>query len=181
MYLALLLALAQGHAPPAISAQLQRTAVFSITGRISVYHPNDGFNRGILSCSGVIPIYFKWNQNHIAYRSWRKVGCGRRILVCTSETNKCAVSKVRDAGPYGVYRGKLRRAVAEGRWKVWVSTRAPKGWKFRAAADLSYALWSRLGKPRSLGPLKVYFIQKLRKKPRCSSTIQSLGGRRGLS
>lgn len=123
-------------------------------GRLSVYLPNDGHNHGRLSCGGKLT----WKSTHIAYRRWRKVGCGRPVLVCSERTNRCAWSKVLDAGPFGIYRGPLRRCVTEGRWKVWTrSLTPPKGWKYRAVADLTYALWKKLGKPGGLSRIHLYF------------------------
>jgi len=126
-------------------------------GRLSVYHPNDGFNAGNLSCGGKLT----WKSTHIAYRSWRRMGCGRPVLVCAEKTQRCVWSKVLDAGPFGIYRGSVRRCVPEGRWKVWTRTiRAPKGWKHRAVADLTFALWKKLGKPRALSRIHLYFPPK---------------------
>jgi hypothetical protein len=86
------------------------------------------------------------------------MGCGRLVTVCSLETLRCVKSKVMDAGPFGIYRGKLKNCKPEGRWRRWTrSTRAPKGWKFRAVADLSWGLWKQLGKPRFLSYVYLFF------------------------
>lgn len=142
-------------------AVLQSQSVdFVDSGRLSMYAPRDGFNRGVLACSGAKPIMFTHSQNHIAYRRWYKVGCGRRVLVCARVTGRCVMSKVMDAGPYGIFRGKLRHARRDGRWKVWTKSKPPKGWHWRAVADLSYGLWVRLGKPGGLSHIRLYFLPK---------------------
>ena len=125
-------------------------------GRLSAYHPNDGHNAGRLSCRGE----FTWEQNHIAYRKWRKMGCKRPVLVCSMRTARCVLSQVRDAGPFGIYTGKLKNCKAEGRWKLWTRIRPPKGWKFRAVADLSWNLWKQLGKPRFFSHIALFFLKK---------------------
>ena len=109
-------------------------------GRLSVYKPNDGFNHGKLACGGT----FRAHQNHIAYRKWHTVGCGTRVIVCATDTSRCVVSYVQDAGPYGIYKPPLRHAVREGRWRVWTRSKPPKGWRWRAVVDLSYGLWKQL-------------------------------------
>ena len=124
-------------------------------GRLSVYHPGDGWNRGTLACGG----RFTWQQEHIAYRGWWRVGCGRKVVVCTDATRRCALSAVQDAGPFGIYRGALRHCRAQGRWKVWTKRQAPPaGWRFRGVADLSWALWIRLGRPSFLSKVRLYFV-----------------------
>ena len=125
-------------------------------GRLSVYYPKDGYNHGRLACGGTLTK----NQVHIAYRKWYKFGCGTQVLVCSEQTQKCVMAKVMDAGPYGVYRGPLKFAKAEGRWKVHVGTKPPKGWKFRAVADLSVGLWKRLGYPDLLSNVSLFFVPK---------------------
>lgn len=127
------------------------------SGRLSVYRPNDGFNHGKLSCGGTLT----YKSNHIAYRKWRKVGCGRPVLVCAAHTDRCVWSKVMDAGPFGIYKGSLRNCVRDGRWRVWTkSWTAPKGWKFRGVADLSWGLWVKLGRPKFLTKVTLYFPPK---------------------
>jgi hypothetical protein len=126
-------------------------------GRLSVYFPGDGQNRGKLACGGE----FTHAQVHIAYREWWRVGCGRRVLVCTEETGRCALAKVMDAGPFGIYTGELKHARREGRWQVHTSSRPPPiGWRYRAAADLSIALWEQLGRPRSLSRVSLTFLPR---------------------
>jgi hypothetical protein len=154
----------------------QQPVAFTDSGLLSMYHPGDGFNRGILACSKwKKPIKFTWKQNHIAYRRWWKVGCGRKVKVCAKDTGRCVMSKVMDGGPYGIIRGPLRHAVRDGRYKVWVKSTPPKGWRWRAVADLSHALWVKLGKPRGLTPIRLYFSprQKRRKRPRRGPTVAS--------
>jgi len=116
------------------------------TGRLSYYRAGDGFNAGILACGKK----FTDRQVHIAHRQWRQLGCGRLVLVYVSQTMQWAIVPVQDAGPFGVYHGRLARAVSEGRWKVHIGTRAPRGWQWRALVDLSYGLWVELGKPDPL-------------------------------
>jgi len=123
-----------------------------------VYAPGDGHNRGLLACGGE----FAKRQEHIAYRRWWKVGCGRKVLVCAEATKRCVHTTVRDAGPFGIYRGPLRRAQTEGRWRVCIASRPPEGWKWRGVADLSYALWQRLGRPRFLSRVHLYFLTRVR-------------------
>lgn len=131
---------------------------YSEAGRLSVYWPGDGMNTGRLACGG----RFKRDQVHIAYRRWPRVGCGRKVWVCSDATRRCWMAKVADAGPFGIYTGKLRRCRAEGRWKVWVKYKPPPGWKWRAVADFSYGLWKRLGKPKALTRVRLYFLRRWR-------------------
>ena len=126
-------------------------------GRLSVYWPGDGFNAGRLACGGAFTI----EQDHIAYRGWRKVGCNRPVLVCAVETGGCALSRVRDAGPFGIYSGRMRGARAERRWRVFTGPgRPPAGWRYRAVVDLSRRLWLRLGKPRGLSQVRLIFLPR---------------------
>jgi len=125
-------------------------------GRLSVYRPGDGFNSGELACGGE----FTEDQVHIAHRKWWRIGCGTPVLVCARRTKRCEWATVQDAGPFGIYRGKLKRAVAEGRWKVWVKRRPPPGWRWRAVGDLSVGLWRKLGKPRALSEVTLYYRSK---------------------
>ena len=123
------------------------------TGRLSVYRPGDGHNSGTLACGG----RFTETQNHIAHRRWRKWGCGRRVLVCAHQTERCVMSQVRDAGPFGIYKGKWWKPTA---WRVWTRRRPPRGWKWRGHVDLSWALWKKLGRPRFLSGVTMYFLPK---------------------
>jgi len=111
-----------------------------------MYHPGDGHNAGTLACGG----RFRVGQEHIAYRGWRRVGCGRRVIVCAATTRKCAVTTVRDSGPWGATDGE--------RWEVQVP-RLREGWRRRAVADLSRALWRRLGRPRFLSRITLVFLR----------------------
>lgn len=135
-------------------------------GRLSVYRPGDGWNKGELACGG----RYTDSQVHIAHRDWRRLGCGRKVLVCAEVTGKCVVAKVMDAGPWGIYRGPLRRAVPEKRWRIWTNPKPPKGWRFRAVTDLSWALWKKLGKPAGLSNVKLVFFEKKSKNPAIAMT-----------
>lgn len=107
---------------------------------LSAYWPGDGHNSGALACGG----RYTADQEHIAVRRWWAVGCGRPVLVCAAQTRRCAITRVRDAGPYGVTDGR-------GRWRVHTGSRAPEApWRYRGGVDLSRALWVRLGRPRFL-------------------------------
>ncbi len=116
------------------------------TGNLSYYWPGDGSNHGRLACGGT----FTHDMHHIAYRGWRNVGCGRPVLVCAQRTFACAVSRVRDAGPFGIVRGRS--------WRVHTGVQPPKGWRWRAAGDLSLALWQRLGRPAPLTRIYMVFL-----------------------
>lgn len=120
-------------------------------GRLSHYAPKDGHNRGVLACGGS----FSKKQEHIAYRAWKQVGCGRPVLICAEDTFSCSLTKVRDAGPFGVTKGKS--------WRVHVGVNPPRGWKFRAAADISNGLWRRLGKPKHLSRIYLVFLPDILK------------------
>lgn len=122
-----------------------------------MYKPRDGFNCGKLACGGT----FTAEQNHIAYRGVWRMGCGRRVLVCSAAKNTCVLSRVMDAGPFGIYKPPLKRAVKEGRWKVWTKRSPPKGWQWRAVADLSYKLWTLLGRPRHLSKIHLFFSPRV--------------------
>jgi len=126
-------------------------------GRLSFYWPGDGHNNGLLACGG----RFSSDQVHIAYRGWRRVGCRRLVLVCADSSGKCALARVMDAGPFGIYKGRLKGCAAEGRRRVWTkSLTPPAGWKWRGQADLSVALWKKLGKPRFLTKVRLYFLPR---------------------
>jgi hypothetical protein len=137
-------------------------------GRLSVYKPGDGWNRGELACGG----RYTEAQVHIAHRHWRRLGCGRRVQVCAEATGRCVVARVMDAGPWGIYTGRLKNAVPDGRWRIWTRTRPPQGWRFRAVTDLSWALWKRLGRPRGLSRVRLAFL------PRVGSTPTLITDRR---
>lgn len=124
------------------------------TGALSVYSPGDGMNAGELACGGT----FTAEQVHIAHRRWRALGCGRMVLVCARQTSRCALAQVMDAGPFGIIRGPLRRVREEGRWKVHLGSRPPRGWRWRAAVDLSWALWEKLGRPAGLSQVTMIFL-----------------------
>lgn len=116
------------------------------TGPLSYYHPGDG-NCGKTTACGK---RFTFAQEHIALRDWYRLGCGRKVYVCAHATRRCATTRVGDGGPYVVYPQALsyRQALKRRRFKVWVKTRPPRGWRFREVADLSHGLWLKLGKPR---------------------------------
>jgi hypothetical protein len=129
------------------------------TGRLSTYHPNDGSCGQEVACGGA----FTWQDRHIAYRRWYKVGCGRVVLVHAVQTDLWVVATVQDGGPYGVYRGRLRRCVEEGRYRIASRGerrrgRPRRGWKWRGLTDLSYALWVDLGRPSFLSEVRLYFL-----------------------
>lgn len=125
------------------------------TGRLSVYAPGDGHNRGELACGGALTRA----QEHIAYRKWRKVGCGRRVVVCAEATGRCVETAVRDAGPYGVYLGSLKNARVATRIERRTGTPRER-WRWRGAADLSHALWARLGRPHFLSKIHLFFLHR---------------------
>ena len=129
------------------------------TGRLSVYRPGDGWNAGTLSCGGK----FTHRQVHIAHRRWRRIGCGTPVIVCSKQTGRCVTAPVRDAGPFGIYRGPLKGAVRDGRWKVWVKSKPPPGWKWRGVADLSWGLWKKLGRPRFLSEVTLIYRPRKRR------------------
>lgn len=116
------------------------------TGPSSVYIPNDGYNSGELACGGT---YTK-EQDHIAIRNW-KGRCGDAVAIYVPSTGHLAISKIRDAGPYGTMD-------AAGRWQVCTNRKPPKGFRWRSITDLSYALWKRLGRPRFLTKVQLYYI-----------------------
>jgi len=120
------------------------TLILVLSGALSVYAPGDGHNSGTLSCGG----RFTAQQNHIAIRQWRRVGCGAPAVVCVND--RCAPTKVMDSGPWGAVKGK--------RWEVQIKLK--KGWKRRGVVDLSPALWRALGKPAFLSPVRVYVWRK---------------------
>lgn len=130
------------------------------SGPATHYAPRDGFNAGQLACGGT----FKAHQDHIAIRDWKAVGCGRRVLVYSESTKRWATTTVRDAGPYGIVTGPVKNAYREGRWKVWAKVRnkrlvpPPTGWRYRGKVDLSIALWRRLGRPRALSVVRMWFL-----------------------
>jgi len=127
-------------------------------GRLSAYYPGDGFNRGELSCNDA---KFTRSQVHIARRDWRQHGCGRSVLVWSTATGRFALAAVRDSGPWGAYRGRLCRAVADGRWRAFPGLRRPpKGWKWHASVDLSWGLWIRLGRPSGLSQVHMLFLPR---------------------
>lgn len=126
------------------------------SGGLSVYWPGDGWNGGELCCGGK----FTKEQDHIAYRGWPRIGCGGKVVVCSVVTQRCTLTHVRDAGPFGIYRGPLTNAYAEGRWRVFTGPgRPPKGWRYRAVADLTRPVWRALGRPPGLSPVRLYFLR----------------------
>ena len=145
--------------------------VLQDTGRLSVYKPGDGFNHGRLACGGT----FTHEQNHIAYRKWHRVGCGRKVLVCAVSTGRCVLSRVMDAGPYGIYRPPLKHAVRDGRWKVWTKKEPPEGWKWRAVVDVSYKLWVLLGKPPFLSRVRIFLNKAMGSQKRYPAALPLSG------
>jgi hypothetical protein len=107
--------------------------------------------------------FYRRGSVHVAIREWRKIGCGTKVVVCAHKTARCAVAPVLDSGPWGIYRGKMKNAVKEGRWRVYTRSYVPpKGWKFRGLVDLSRELWRRLGRPRGLTGVTVYVPRRRR-------------------
>lgn len=142
------------------------------SGPLSMYYPRDGWNHGELACGG----RFTEDQVHIAYRRWRKVGCGRRVVVCARATQRCVLATVQDAGPFGIYTGPLKNAYREGRWKVFTGPgRPPKGWRYRAAVDLSIGLWRKLGRPGGLSHVTLTFLPR-RGRPRARTIVDVVAG-----
>lgn len=141
------------------------------SGPLSMYYPKDGWNSGELACGG----RFNEHQVHIAYRRWRVVGCGRRVLVCARDTVRCELATVQDAGPFGIYTGPLKNAYREGRWKVFTGPgRPPKGWRYRAAVDLSVGLWRKLGRPRGLSHVTLTFLPRMPRVKRPIVTVAAV-------
>lgn len=125
------------------------------SGPVSVYRPGDGMNSGQLACGGS----FLPGQRHIAHRRWRSLGCGRPVLVVSRSTGSRVLATVRDAGPFGIVEVLPRAVKRKPRWRVWTqSLRAPLGWRWRGAVDLSYDLWLELGRPRFLTTVTMYFL-----------------------
>ena len=126
-------------------------------GRLSMYYPGDGYTGRVMACDTPKKRrIYREGSVHIALRKWWKIGCGKKVVVCSEITRKCATAPVLDAGPFGIYRGELRGAKREGRWKVWTKSKPPEGWQWRAVADLSRALWKKLGKPPGLSMIRIY-------------------------
>jgi len=125
------------------------------TGRTSYYAPGDGHNAGKICCGG---IQYTTTQIHIAYRRWWKYGCGRAVLIWVPQTRSIALTRIMDAGPFGIYTGNLRGAVKDGRWKVWTKTYPPDGWRWRAGLDMSVGLWKKMGRPRALTKYRMWIL-----------------------
>lgn len=140
-------------------AALTGEAVHVEEGKASMYHPGDGHCGKRTSCDKP----FTWKSDHIAIRRWRKWGCGRRVVVCVIKTGLCALTKVGDSGPWGITNGK--------QWKVWTKLKVPKGWWRRGHYDLSPALWRRLGKPKFLSRLRVYFLPRRTASPKVACAM----------
>ena len=119
-------------------------------GPSSTYSPGDGHNVGVLACGR--NVRYTRTQEHIAHRRWRKLGCGRPVLVWTPSTGRATLTKVMDGGPYGIVNKK-------GDWGVWTRSKPPPdGWRYRGLVDLSWALWLRLGRPRFLSKAVLLFV-----------------------
>lgn len=118
------------------------TPALILVGALSVYYPGDHHSGSTLACGG----RFEPHQAHLALRQWRGL-CGARVRVCAAATGRCEWTTVRDAGPFGM--------VCDGRWRVWTRHRLPPGCRRRAIADLTRALWLRLGRPRFLSPIRI--------------------------
>ena len=127
-------------------------------GPLSVYWPGDGFTGTVMACDiPRQPLRYERGSVHIAMRRWYKIGCGTLVTVCSTATNKCAVAPVLDGGPYGIITGPRRHAVRDGRWKVCTKYRPPKGWRWRAVADMSRELWRQLGSPPALSNIVILY------------------------
>lgn len=161
------------------------TPILILVGALSVYHPGDGHNAGTLACGG----RFTWQQEHIAIRQWRRVGCGAKARVCVDvQRNADGNDDRRVDMVRGVRSGEhstgatLARATRtciwtevrdsgpwgakhpDGRWEVQIKLQP--GWYRRAVVDLSWALWVRLGKPRFRSPVHITIWRKRSKKKR---------------
>lgn len=123
-------------------------------GGFSHYAPGDGQNGGELACGGE----FTQDQVHIAYRRWRKRGCGSYVVVYSEDTGQVALTTIQDGGPYGIYTGPLKRAKREGRWRVHTRYQLPEGWKWRGLIDASHGLWKVLGKPKFLTRVHLWHV-----------------------
>lgn len=130
-------------------------AVSSETGPLSVYRVGDGHNSGKLACGGE----FRPGQRHIAHRRWKQLGCGRQVLLVSHSTGRMAFGTVRDAGPFGVVEVLPKGVKRKPHWRVWTkSLRAPAGWRWRGAVDISYDLWVDLGRPQFLSRVTMHFL-----------------------
>jgi hypothetical protein len=119
-------------------------------------------------------------QRHIAYRGWRRKGCGRLVLIYAEQTRRWAIAPIRDAGPFGIYRGRpfpISKVKAEGRLSVCTSAQPPPGWKWRGVVDLSKALWEDLGRPRFLTRVHLIFLPRQRRpyRPEVPSALLQVG------
>lgn len=120
------------------------------SGPLSVYRPGDGSNSGQLACGGA----FTKTQIHIAHRRWKKLGCGRLVVVRSRQTGRVVLAAVRDAGPFGIVDD-------AGSWRVWTKGRPlPRGWRYRGLTDLSWGLWIRLDRPRFLSRVDLHFLPR---------------------
>ena len=127
------------------------------SGRVSVYRPGDGFNHGELACGG----RFTSTQVHIAHRRWRKLGCGTPVLIVSHSTGRRALATVQDAGPFGIVEVLPKAVKRKARWRVWTkSLQPPAGWRWRGAVDISWGLWIKLGRPRFLSRVTMYFLPR---------------------
>lgn len=138
-----------------------------VVGGLSVYWPGDSCRTGtVMSCDRPRkPVRYREGSIHVAIRTWWRIGCGTKVVVCSDFSSLCEVAPVLDGGPWGIIRGRLRKAVAEGRHRVWVKQRPPRGWRFRAVADLSRELWRRLGSPPIFSRISIYYIPTGRRYP----------------
>jgi hypothetical protein len=116
-------------------------ATLTLVGGLSVYYPGDGHCGTQLACGG----RFKVGMHHIAIRQWRG-RCGAPAVVCSAVTRRCVWTRVADSGPWGASKGK--------RWEVQV--RLKPGWRRRAVADLTHAVWRGLGSPPALSRILVW-------------------------
>jgi len=140
------------------------------SGLLSYYWPGDSTGTGsVLACDRPKRRrFYRRGSVHVAMRTWYRLGCGTEVLLCASDTSRCALAPVLDSGPWGIVRGPLRNARAEGRWRrprsaveanTWLRA-LPEGWRFRGVADLSVALWKKLGRPLPLTQISIYRLRR---------------------
>jgi hypothetical protein len=136
-----------------------------VTGRLSVYKPNDGWNSGYMACGGKL---YRKESRHIAVRRWSR-RCNAPVIIYATATRRWAIATVQDAGPFGIYKPPLfplKRLKPEGRWKVWTKGSPPPGWQWRGVADLSLQTWIDLGKPRFLSKIHLWFLKRNKPLPK---------------
>jgi len=134
-------AAASAAAAAAAAADDDYTIMAKQEGLASVYWPGDG------QCGEVRADTkpFKPGQCHLAHREWP---LGTRVRICSKETGSCAITRVRDRGPYGACdrRGMDPRThQCRGKWMLKRKPSDPGTW--RGIADLTRCVWKRIGGP----------------------------------